>query len=536
MESENSPSSPSLVKCCDCGCSCSMMNRSLSGTYLRSVKRKYDEFQNENRFTIPGFIIPLNARVEIENECRALRETVSSQQQTIQDLISELEEERNASSSAANEAMSMILRLQREKAEIQMEARQFKRFAEEKMAHDQQETLALEDLLYKREQAIQSLTCEVQAYKHRMMSYGLTEAEADGADGDKGMSWNTSMTENLEGQFEFPLYEIYPPLKCNINESQVYPDGDDEAADIEKHASGKTPHSRDQLKDLEYRINQLEKSPRTIQPDREYVGAKNVLEKVIVGQSPRRPRHLRKFSTDSSNSLFAMGREMGPDFATDSPKYGSSFKKMELSHLDLNSNLRKVDNASEVGDDMNDRVYTIDSIHQGASINGVMDHKASVGIGGDDYVTTPRDSLNHSDVRDLEIQKLYARLHALEADRESMRQAIISIGTDKAQLVLLKEIAQNLCKEMSPLRGVPVQKQSVVRSFSFVSLFKVMMMVNTPIISNCTRTHDSCVDVVLLNAFVSDFAALLFIVYLPFLYCAALSTVTPLVKRTYFLK
>ncbi|KAF5176068.1 hypothetical protein FRX31_034344 [Thalictrum thalictroides] len=36
--------------------------------------------------------------------------------------------------------MSMILRLQRQKAEIQMETRQFKQFAEEKMAHDQQDT------------------------------------------------------------------------------------------------------------------------------------------------------------------------------------------------------------------------------------------------------------------------------------------------------------------------------------------------------------------------------------------------------------
>ncbi|KAL8036449.1 hypothetical protein ABFX02_12G159900 [Erythranthe guttata] len=469
MESQNLPPSTSLVKCCDCGCSsCSMINRSLSGTYLRSVKRKYDEFEEENRFTIPGFIIPQNARVEIANECTALRETVGSQQQTIQDLISELDEERNASSSAANEAMSMILRLQREKAEIQMEARQFKRFAEEKMAHDQQESLALEDLLYKRDQVIQSLTCEVQAYKHRMMSYGLTEAEAEGADGEKGMSRNTSMTENTEGQYEFPPYDIYPPLKCNINESHLYPDGDDESADVEKYAFGETPRSRDHLKDLEYRINQLEKSPRTIQPDKEFVGSKNVLEKVIVGQSPRRSRHFRKFSTDSSNSNFAMGRDMGPD----SPKIGSSFKKTEISHMDANSNLRKVDNASEAGDDMNDRVYTIDSIHQGATTKGVVDHKSSFGIAGDDYITTPRDSLNNSDVRDLEVQKLYARLHALEADRESMRQAIISIGTDKAQLVLLKEIAQNLCKEMSPSREMPVQKQSVVRSFSFMAMFK----------------------------------------------------------------
>ncbi|KAL3623458.1 hypothetical protein CASFOL_032274 [Castilleja foliolosa] len=449
MESESPPSSPNGAKCCNCGCSCSIMNRSLSGTYLRSVKRKYEEFEEEKAFTIPGFVIPQNARVEIENECQALRETVISQQQTIQELISELEEERNASSSAANEAMSMILRLQREKAEIQMELRQFKRFAEEKMAHDQQETLALDDLLYKREQTIQSLTCEVEAYKHRMMSYGLTEAEAYGElDSDRGISRNTSMSENLENPFAFPHYEIYPPLKVNINESQIYADDDDEAADIEKYAFGETPRSRDRMKDLEFRINQLEKTPRTIQPD-----------KVIVGQSPRRSKHLRKLSNDSSNSLFATVRETRSDY---SPKYGASFKKTELSHLDLSSNPRKVDNeAPEGGDDMDDRVYTIDSVHEGASIK-----KAYVGnVGCDEYTATPKES-------DLEIQKLYARLHALEADRESMRQAIISIGTDKAQMVLLKEIAQNLCKEMSPSGGIPVQKQAVVWRFSFVSLFK----------------------------------------------------------------
>lgn len=462
MESVTPPSSPGQIKCCDCGCrSCSIMSRSLSGTCLRSVKRKYDEFEEEKPFNIPGFIVPQNARVEIENECQALRETVASQQQTIQDLISELEEERSAASSAANEAMSMILRLQGEKAEIQMEARQFKRFAEEKMAHDQQETLSLDDLLYKREQVIQSLTCEVEAYKHRMMSYGLTEAEAGGADGDMGFSRNTSMTEKLEGPFEFPHYDIYPPLRININESGVYMDGDDEAAsaaDIEKYPSGETPNSRVRLKELEFRINQLEKSPSNIQPDRE---SKNMLEKVIVGQSPR--RHLRKFSTDSSNSLFTTVRETGPDY---SPKYGASFKKTELSHLDLNSNLRKVDSdALEDGNDMDDRVYTIDSIHKRVSVNASVEPKASVAVGGVEYLSTPQDS-------DLEIQKLYARLHALEADRESMRQSIISIGTDKAQLVLLKEIAQNLCKEMSPSSAMLVQKQSVVRKFSFVSLFK----------------------------------------------------------------
>lgn len=415
MESECSPPSTSLVKYCDCDCNCSslVMNRSISGTCLRSVKRKYDAFE-ENRFIVPGLEVPQNARVEIGNECVALRETVGSQQQTIQNLIFELEEERNASSSAANEAMSMILRLQRDKAEIQMEAKQFKRFAEEKMAHDQLETLALEDLLYKREEVIEALTYELQAYKHRMMCYGLTEGEANEF---MGMVRHSGLIENVEG--EFPP-GVYPRLKCNSNESQAYSDCEDETLDIEKFAVGKMPHTGDQLKDLEGRISQMEKSPISIQSDDGLIGITNVLNKVIVDEPPGASGHLRNFSSDNLDSLSAMAVEI-----------------------------------AEVEDDLGDRICIIDS----------------GGVGGGGCMEIPKESF-HSHGKDLEIQKLYARLHALEADRESMRHAIISFGTEKAKMVLLKEIAQSISKEMSPTRRMPVRKQLVVGIFSFMSLFK----------------------------------------------------------------
>ncbi|CAK7342151.1 unnamed protein product [Dovyalis caffra] len=474
LSTQVSPSRDS-IKCCNCGCSCSFVTGSSSGSWIRSVKRKHDEFEEGNRFYIPGFDSFSNPRVQIENECAALREMVSSQQQTMQDLYTELEEERNAASSAANEAMSMILRLQREKAEIQMEARQFKRFAEEKMGHDQQELLVLEDVLYKREQAIQSLTCEIQAYKHRMMSYGLTEAEAEGDKGERGgFSRNPSMNGNLDAaQFEFPAYE-YPPLKCNLNENPNPLEGEDDIVDVEKYAFGETPRGREQLKSLEYRIYQMERSPRSIQQDGDFSGTKNILEKVVVGHSPRRSRHSRRFSGDSSSSLTGMSRELGPDFAFESPrsKLSNSFKKTDYaSQVEDYTNSRKRDNTSEFGDDMSDRVYTIDSIHNVVSQNGVTEPKPGIGI-YEEYLSTPRETLNQPDVNDPDIKKLYMRLQVLEADRESMRQAIISMRTDKAQMVLLKEIAQHLCKEMTPERKMPVKKQSLLGSFSFMSIFK----------------------------------------------------------------
>ncbi|XP_030457848.2 myosin-binding protein 7-like [Syzygium oleosum] len=434
------------------------------GTWFRNVKRKYDELQGNRRFFVPGVEYDSVARVEIENEIAALREMVSSQQKAIQDLTVELEEERNAASSAASEAMSMILRLQRDKAEIQMDARQFKLFAEERMGHDQQEILALEDLLYKREQAIHSLTCEVQAYRHRMMSYGLTVAEADGehcrqhADGH-------GMTENLDCRFEFPSYE-YPPLRCHFNGTSGPWEGENEVVDVEKFAHGETPHGRNELKDLEYRIHQMEQDPSNNQLDGDFPGLENIPEKVIVGQSPRQPRHSRRSSNDGSGTFIGISKDAGSDLPLDSPRLTNSFKKMEcVSETESFHQPKKLNNTPEADDDTTDRICTIDSIY-----TGLTPTKSAHGSLQEDIVTPRYTSNCISGDQDPDITKLYMRLQALEADRESLRQAIVSMQTDKAQMLLLKEIAERLCKERSPEERMPVRKPARFGFFS--SVFK----------------------------------------------------------------
>ncbi|KAM7264037.1 hypothetical protein ACFE04_001720 [Oxalis oulophora] len=458
MDSETFSPSSDLVKCCNCACCTCSSSTSLTavtsprGAWLRSVKRKHDEFERGNAFIVPGLDFNFNPRVQVENECAALREMVATQQQTVQDLYEELEEERNAASTAANEAMSMILRLQREKAEIQMEARQFKRFSEEKMIHDQQELQVLEDLLYKREQSIQSLTCEVQAYKHRMMSFGLSEAEADGD--REGISRNPSMLSNFEGEFDFPPYG-YPPLKCNLNENPGPLEDDEEIADVEKYAFGETP--RDRLKNLEDRINLMERSPTcSSHVDSEFNRSRSVLEKVIVGYSPRKSRHSRKFSTDSSNSLIGTDREARPDL--ESPRFGSSFRKNETfsRNEDSSSFRKKGNNLSEFGDNVSDRVYSLDSLQNPKPANGVFE----------DFNSSPRE--NQPDMSDPYIKKLNMRVQALEADRASMSQAIISMSSDKAHMMILKELAQQLkgARKMSE-RQVPADGKS-----SFTTVLK----------------------------------------------------------------
>lgn len=111
----------------------------------------------------------------VGNEIPDLKEALFTQQQLLQELYNELDEEREASASAASEALSMILRLQGEKAAVKMEANQYKRLAEEKMCHAEEALAIFEDLIYQKEMEIASLEYQVQAYRYKLLSLGCND-------------------------------------------------------------------------------------------------------------------------------------------------------------------------------------------------------------------------------------------------------------------------------------------------------------------------------------------------------------------------
>lgn len=110
-----------------------------------------------------------------ETDVTTFKKTLQAQQQLLQTLYAELDQEREASASAASEALSMILRLQGEKAAVKMEASQYKRLAEEKMCHAEESLAIFEDLIYQKEMEIASLEFQVQAYKCKLLSLGCND-------------------------------------------------------------------------------------------------------------------------------------------------------------------------------------------------------------------------------------------------------------------------------------------------------------------------------------------------------------------------
>ncbi|XP_010427865.1 PREDICTED: myosin-binding protein 2 isoform X2 [Camelina sativa] len=90
-------------------------------------------------------------------------------------LYEELEEERNASAIAANETMAMINRLHEEKSAMQMEALQYQRMMEEQAEFDQEALQLLNELMVNREKENAELEKELEVYRKRLEEFEAKE-------------------------------------------------------------------------------------------------------------------------------------------------------------------------------------------------------------------------------------------------------------------------------------------------------------------------------------------------------------------------
>lgn len=384
--------------------------------------------------------------MEAEDETAALREALLAAQDTVAALQGEVEEERLAAASAASEAMAMMLRLQREKAEVQMELRQFRRFADEKMALDAAEIDHLRALIARRARHLARVRSKLRDYQETCLRLGIPLADGDEVE-ELGHE-DGGFLEGEDGGY-------YPELRC-YNGEYYYDDGQEES---EEDAV---------VVDLEHRICLLEhdedrhlREP-SLEEEEGHLYADEALPELAAQEANRlhSDEMLPEETVEKRNHLYNDGEEL-----PESPiaRCGAE------------------EGGSDSDDDGSgsDRVYMIDKVHQGATAPA-----ARVLEEYEDEIVEP------------DIKKLYMRLEALEADRESMRQALVGMRTEKAQLMLLREIAQQLAKDATPggagVGSVPVahhlrgkqsagvadrrvmedKKTAVVRTYSSAALFK----------------------------------------------------------------
>ncbi|XP_055816977.1 myosin-binding protein 1-like isoform X2 [Solanum dulcamara] len=128
--------------------------------------------RNESGLSLEGSAV---SEIEGESLSDRLKRQVEYDRKLMSALYRELEEERSASSVAANQAMAMITRLQEEKAALHMEALQCLRMMEEQAEYDNEALQNANDLLAQKEKEIQDLETKLELYKKKLGNMALFE-------------------------------------------------------------------------------------------------------------------------------------------------------------------------------------------------------------------------------------------------------------------------------------------------------------------------------------------------------------------------
>lgn len=123
-------------------------------TGLQFLQSRISLERNESNISLDGSVV---SEIEGEGVVDRLRRQVEHDKKLMGILYKELEEERNASAVATNQAMAMITRLQEEKAALYTEALQSLRMMEEQAEYDNEALQKANDIIEEKDKQIQHL-------------------------------------------------------------------------------------------------------------------------------------------------------------------------------------------------------------------------------------------------------------------------------------------------------------------------------------------------------------------------------------------
>ncbi|CAH1426624.1 unnamed protein product [Lactuca virosa] len=227
----------------------------------------------------------MNPPTAIEPTSNSLKEALCAQQRLLQKLYNELDVEREAAATAASEALSMILRLQGEKAAVKMEAEQYKRLAEEKMNHAEESFQVFEEIMYHKEMEIASLDYQVQAYRYKLVSLGIDDLGAN--------------------EFKFPENLL------QRNETLV----GETSSDVHAITKKNTPPPK------RLKLSNLKKGTATLKRDRSIQDDSDTIAKIVEESSRERE--------DENNQGFEFGLKTEGSTSVDINSYLEQIRKLD---------------------------------------------------------------------------------------------------------------------------------------------------------------------------------------------------------------
>lgn len=416
-----------------------------------------------------------------ESDKIAMKETLRAQQQLLQKLYVELDQEREASATAASEAMDMILRLQGEKAAVKMEASHYKRMAEEKIGHAEATLEVFEELMYQKEMEIASLEFQVLAYKHKLLTFGcdFNVSEFDFPEDLILSRINDQLNgENGQSSTVRRLSSLPPPIqKNNLRTNQKrdrspspfsVPDvipvtvegSDKKIASFDSHRKS-TDFVYGNLDSYWNQIQTLDKKVKVISDCKESGGEK------CENLRSRRGRSCSIFSqaTTKISSLANSDKENDYEDTHDREAIASPSCSVNVHDVFEVPQAREKDEVHEHGkkrlekwiSDVDNRLTKPDSVSE-EIIESHVKHDM-------DRLKSMFGSGTHHEIKSCnaqaEFRKLHKRIDRIEKERISMRQEIRNEGDGEEHLRLLKDIQSQLNSIQSEMRREKTKSSSV---------------------------------------------------------------------------
>nr|TKS04016.1 uncharacterized protein D5086_0000147330 [Populus alba] len=350
-----------------------------------------------------------------------LKSALRAERKALGALYAELEEERSASAVAANQTMAMINRLQEEKAAMQMEALQYQRMMEEQSEYDQEALQLLNELMVKREKEKAELEKELEVYRKKVQDYEMKEKlmvlkrRRDGSTRSGTASPSCSNAEDSDG------------LSADLNH-----EGREVAESFDNHQESSNQNTPvDAVIYLEESLANFEEERLSI------LEQLKVLEEKLFMLSDEEEQHF-----EDIKPIEHLYQENGNDYieiydhsSESNGVANGHYKEMNGKHQQGRRNIdAKAKRLLPLFD-------AIDTEIEDGILNGHSKGFDSVAF---------QMSVNKSDMDrkklavEEEVDYVYERLLALEADREFLKHCITSLRKGDKGIILLQDILQHL--------------------------------------------------------------------------------------------
>ena len=349
-----------------------------------------------------------------------LKSALRAERKTLSALYAELEEERSASAVAASQTMAMINRLQEEKAAMQMEAFQYQRMMEEQSEYDQEALQLLSELVVKREKEKAELEKKLEVYRKKVKDNEMKDKlmmlkrRKDGSTTSVTTSPSCSNAEDTDG------------LSVDLNH-----EGKEVIESFDNHQESNHPNTPiDAVLYLDESLANFEEERVSI------LEQLKVLEEKLFMLSDEEEQHF-----EDIKPIEHLYQENGNgyseicDYSSESNGVANGqYKEMNGKHHQERRNIgAKAKRLLPLFD-------AIDTESEGI-LNGHSEGFDSVAL---------QKSVNKFDMNskklavEEEVDHVYERLQALEADREFLKHCMTSLRKGDKGIELLQEILQHL--------------------------------------------------------------------------------------------